>query len=138
MGVAWCSKGLVLLAVLLATYVIWRRPTFERLVQASCWLLLAVLLIAPIFRVWYVTWPLALAALLEWRPAGRAIAGLAASAAFMYILAQSPAWLDALIFLPVIVLLLYELWQVRQRGYRFTNTVQESVVVLPRAEAASD
>jgi hypothetical protein len=111
MVVAWCSKGLVLLAVLVAIYVIWRRPTFERFVQAGCWLLLAVLLIAPIFRVWYITWPLALAALLEWRPAGRAIACLAATAAFMYILVQSPAWLDALIFVPVIVLLAYELFR---------------------------
>ena len=114
--VAWCSKGLVLLAWLVALYVVWRRPTFERLLQAGCWLLLALLLITPIFRVWYVTWPLALVALLDWRPAGRAISSLVAAAPFMYIQAQSPAWMDALIFLPVIVLLAYELWQACRRS----------------------
>jgi alpha-1,6-mannosyltransferase len=113
--VAWCSKGLILLAWLVALYVVWRRPTFERLLQAGCWLLLAMLLIAPIFRVWYVTWPLALVALLDWHPAGRAVSSLAAAAPFMYIQAQSPAWLDALIFLPVVVLLVYELRQARLR-----------------------
>jgi hypothetical protein len=85
-AVAWCSKGLVLLAWLVALYVVWRRPTFERLLQAGCWLLLAMLLIAPIFRVWYVTWPLALVALLDWHPAGRAASSLAAAAPFMYCL----------------------------------------------------
>jgi len=104
-----------LLAWLVALYVVWRRPTFERLLQAGCWLLLAMLLIAPIFRVWYVTWPLALVALLDWRPAGRAVASLATAAPFMYVQAESPAWLDALIFLPVIVLLAYELRQARLR-----------------------
>ncbi|MDQ2995673.1 MAG: polyprenol phosphomannose-dependent alpha 1,6 mannosyltransferase MptB [Chloroflexota bacterium] len=89
--VMWCSKGLVLLAWLVALYAVWRRPTFERLLQASCWLLLALLLLAPVFRVWYVTWPLALVALLDWRPAGRAIASLVAAAPFLYIQAQSPA-----------------------------------------------
>jgi hypothetical protein len=113
--VAWCSKSLVLLAWLLALYAIWRRPTFERLLQAGCWLLLALLLITPIFRVWYVTWPLALVALLDWRPAGRTISSLVAAAPLLYIQAQSPAWLDALIFLPVIVGLTYELWQAHLR-----------------------
>jgi hypothetical protein len=113
--VAWCSKGLVLLAWLIALYAVWRRPTFGRLLQAGCWLLLALLLFAPIFRVWYVTWPLALVALLDWRPTGRAISSLVAAAPFLYIQAESPAWLDALIFLPVIVLLAYELWQARLR-----------------------
>jgi len=112
--VAWFSKGMVLLAWLVALYAVWRRPTFERLLQASCWLLLAVLLLTPIFRVWYVTWPLALAALLEWRPAGRTLSSLVAAAPFLYIQAESPAWLDALIFLPVIVLLASELWQARR------------------------
>jgi hypothetical protein len=111
----WCSKGLVLLAWLVALVIVWRRPTFERLLQAGCWLLLALLLLAPIFRVWYVTWPLALSALLSWRPAGRAISSLVAAAPFMYVQTAAPAWLDALIFLPVIILLAYELWQARLR-----------------------
>ena len=133
--VAWCSKGLALVAWLVAIYVVWHRPTFGRLLQAGCWLLLALLLITPIFRVWYVTWPLALVALLDWRPAGRAISSLVAAAPFIYIQAQSPEWMDALIFLPVIVLLAYELWQARRRSTYFA---QGSVVGLPRTEAATD
>jgi hypothetical protein len=113
--VSWCSKSLVLMAWLVALYIVWRRPTFERLLQAACWLLLALLLIAPIFRVWYVTWVLALVALLSWRPAGRVISSLVAAAPFMYVQAEAPAWLDALIFLPVLLLLAYELWQARLR-----------------------
>jgi hypothetical protein len=135
LAVAWCSRGMVLLAELVALMLVWRRPTFDRLLYVSCWLLLALLLIAPIFRVWYVTWPLGLAALLDWRPAGRAIASLVAVAPFMYIQVQSPAWLDALIFLPVIVLLVYELWQARLRA---TQVVYAPAVVSPRAEATTD
>ena len=131
--VAWCSTGLVLLAWLVALYAVWRRPTFEGLLQASCWLLLALLLFAPILRVWYVTWPLALVALLDWRPAGRTISSLAAAAPFLYIQAQSPAWLDALIFLPVIVLLAYELWQAHLRRRLRTDLSHGPVVFSPRA-----
>ncbi|HEU5102007.1 MAG TPA: hypothetical protein VFU22_23455 [Roseiflexaceae bacterium] len=109
------SKGLVLLAWPVALYAVWRRPTFERLLQACCWLLLAILLLSPIFRVWYVTWPLALAALLDWRPAGRTAATFAAAAPLMYLQAQSPAWVDALALLPAIGLVIYELWQARLR-----------------------
>jgi alpha-1,6-mannosyltransferase len=137
-AVAWCSKGLVLVVWLVALSMVWRRPTFERLLHASCWLLLALLLIAPIFRVWYVTWPLTLVALLDWRPAGRAISSLVAAAPFMYIQAQSPAWLDALIFLPVIVLLAYELWHARRHRHLYTNVAHGSVIVSPRSEASTD
>jgi hypothetical protein len=105
------GKALVLLAWLVALYSVWRQPTFENLIRFGCWLLLVLLLLAPIFRVWYATWPLALAALLEWRPAGRTIASLAAAAPFLYVQAASPAWMDALIFIPALVLLAYELWQ---------------------------
>ncbi len=136
-AVAWCSKGLILLAGLVALYVVWRRPAFERLLQAGCWLLLALLLIAPIFRVWYVTWPLALVALLDWRPAGRAISSLAAAAPFRYIQAESPAWLDALIFLPVIVLLAYELRQARLRRRLYTDFSHGSVFFGARGKKRS-
>lgn len=113
--VGWVSKILVALAWLLALYAVWRRPAFARLLQAGCWLLMAILLISPIFRVWYVTWPLALAALLDWRPAGRAAAVFAATAPLMYLQAEAPAWVDALALLPAIALMLYELWQARLR-----------------------
>jgi hypothetical protein len=115
--VGWCSKGLALLAWLIALYAVWRRPAFERLLLVSCWLLLALLLISPLFRAWYVTWPLALAALLDWRPAGRVICTLAAAAQLLQIPSQSPAWLDALVFLPAIILLAYELWRARRLEY---------------------
>ena len=131
--VAWCSKLLVLVAWLVALYTVWRRPTFERMLQASCWLLLALLLLTPIFRVWYATWPLALAALLDWRPTGRAISSLAAAAPFLYIQIESPAWLAALIFLPVIVLLVYELWQACLRRWLRTDFSQVSVGFSPPA-----
>jgi hypothetical protein len=133
--VAWYSKGLVLMAWLVALYAVWRQPTFERLIQASCWLLLVLLLLAPIFRVWYVTWPLALVALLDWRPAGRVVSSLVAAAPFLYIQAQSPAWLDALIFLPVIVVLIYELWQAR---HRLGVNLSLGLVVLSPRVATSD
>ncbi|MEO7911336.1 MAG: hypothetical protein ABIV47_16955 [Roseiflexaceae bacterium] len=131
--VSWCSKGLVLLAWLVALCAVWRRPTFERLLQASCWLMLALLLLAPIFRVWYVTWPLALVALLDWRPAGRTILSLVAAAPFLYIQAESPAWLDALIFLPVIIVLVYELWRAPMRRRLRTDVSDRSVVFRARA-----
>jgi len=134
--VGWCSKGLVLLAWLVALYAVWHRPTFERLIQAGFWLLLALLLLAPIFRVWYVTWPLALGALLSWRPAGRAISSLVASAPFLYILAESSAWLDALIFLPVLAVLAYELWQARLR--RLNMVVSHEPVILSLRTPTSD
>jgi hypothetical protein len=111
LAVARWSKGLVALAWLAALYAVWRRPELERLLQVGCWLLLAVLLISPLFRVWYVVWPLALAALLSWRPAGRAIGAFAAAAPIIYLQPESRAWLDGLVFLPVIALLMYELWQ---------------------------
>jgi len=126
--VGWLSKILVVLAWLVALYTVWRRPAFERLLQACCWLLLAILLISPIFRVWYVAWPLALAALLDWRPTGRIAAAFAAAAPLMYLQAESPAWVDALAFLPVIGLVLYEFWQARRR-YRASAPT-------PRAEQA--
>jgi hypothetical protein len=137
-AVAWCSKGLMVVAWLIALYAVWRQPTFERLLGVSCWLLLALLLIAPIFRVWYVTWPLALVALLGRRPAGRAISCLAAAAPFMYIQAQSPAWLDALIFLPVIVVLVYELWPTRLRRLIQPDVSQAPVALSAHGEATTD
>jgi hypothetical protein len=124
--VGWVSKGLVLVAWLVALYAVWRRPGFERLLQACCWLLIAILLISPIFRVWYVTWPLALAALLDWRPAGRTAAVFAAAAPLMYLQAASPAWVDALALLPAIALSIYELWQAWM--------LRQSKVLRPRVE----
>jgi hypothetical protein len=124
--VGWLSRGLVVLAWLVALYTVWRRPAFERLLQASCWLLMAILLISPIFRVWYVTWPLALAALLDWRPAGRSAATFAAAAPLMYLQAESPAWVDALALLPAIGLITYEFWQAWLR--------RRSRAPIPRAE----
>lgn len=117
-AVAWSSKSLIFLAWLAALYAVWRRPTFERLLQSCCWLLMAILLISPLFRVWYITWPLALAALLDWRPAGRIISTLAVAAPLAHLQSESPAWLDALVFLPVIVLAVYELWQARRARSR--------------------
>jgi hypothetical protein len=78
--------------------------------------------------VWYVTWPLALVALLDWRPAGRAISSLVAAAPFRYIQTESPASLDALVFLPVIVLLAYELQQARLRRWLCTDFSEVSVM----------
>jgi hypothetical protein len=107
----WVSKGLVVLAWLAAMLAVWRRPTFARLLAAGFWLLVVVLLVSPVFRVWYVAWPLALAALLPWRPYGRLTVVFAACAPLLYLDGVAPAWMEALVFLPVIALLLYEVWR---------------------------
>jgi hypothetical protein len=113
--VGWCAKALVVLAWILALAAVWRRPTFERVLVAGFWLFVAVLLVSPVFRVWYVAWPLALAALLDWRPAGRLVVVFAASAPLLYLDGVMPAWTEALAFVPVLALLAVELWQRRTR-----------------------
>lgn len=112
---SWGGKALVGLALLVALYRVWRRPSFERFVQSSCWLLLVALLVAPVFRVWYVTWPLALAPLLGWRPLGRLVCVFSATAPLVYLHWGPHGWSDALVFLPVIGMLAYQLRQERQR-----------------------
>jgi hypothetical protein len=113
MLVGWCSKALVVLAWMVALAAVWRRPTFERVLAAGFWLFVAVLLASPVFRVWYVAWPLALATLLDWRPAGRLVVVFAASAPLLYPDGVMPAWTEALVFVPVLALLAVELWQRR-------------------------
>ena len=89
----------------------WRHPTYERFVQSSFWGLLLTLLFGTVwFWPWYVTWPLALAALLEWRPAGLVTVAFTATALLMYagIVLRAAA---VYMILPIVVLLTWLLWQ---------------------------
>ena len=112
---AMLGKLVVLAGWLVAIYAVWRRPTFTRLLEAGCWLLLTMLLVAPVFRVWYVTWPLALAALLGWRPVARIVLAFSAAAPLIYLHWGTHGWSDALVYLPVLALLARYLWRERQR-----------------------
>jgi hypothetical protein len=60
-----------------------------------------------------------------------------AAAPFLYIQAAAPAWLEALIFLPVIVGLAYELWQAHLRR-RLHIDFSHGSVVFPTRAAKSD
>lgn len=114
---AMLGKLVVLAGWLVAIYAVWRRPTFTRLLEAGCWLLLTMLLVAPVFRVWYVTWPLALAALLGWRQVARIVLAFSAAAPLIYLHWGTHGWSDALVYLPVLALLARYLWRERQ-GHR--------------------
>jgi hypothetical protein len=127
MGLAFGSKVLFVLAWQAALYAVWRQPNFERLLQSGCWLFLAILLIAPVFRVWYVAWPLALAALLEWRVIGRLTSTFAASAPLVYLDWGSNNWFGVFVFLPVLVMLLYEFWHARVYHWRSLLKVYSAV-----------
>jgi hypothetical protein len=71
----WSGRVIMLLVWVWTCYRLWRRPSFERFVESCFWLLLAYILFATMwFWPWYTTWPLAVAALLDWKPAGRLMA----------------------------------------------------------------
>ena len=105
------SKLLFALAWLASLYAIWRRPTFERFLEVGAWLFVALLLISPVFRVWYVTWPLALSALLDWRRVGRVAYTFTVSAVCVYMDLGLNNVFTLLVFLPVIAVLLYQGYQ---------------------------
>lgn len=107
------SRGVVALAMLIGLYAIWRRPTFEQFVRSSFWLLFVTLVVALWFWPWYLTWLLPLAALLEWRRAGLITITFTATASMMYVLLKGRAYF---IFVPVLVLLAYMLWQQYRQG----------------------
>jgi hypothetical protein len=68
----WSGKVIMLLVWLWVCYRLWRQPSFERFVESCFWLLLTYILSATMWVwPWYTTWPLAVAALLDWKPAGR-------------------------------------------------------------------
>jgi hypothetical protein len=66
------------------------------------------LLAVPFFQPWYVIWPLALVALLDWRPAGVLAVAFSASAESIYLIWRVRS---LFVFVPVIALLLYLLWR---------------------------
>lgn len=112
------SKLLVALAWLVGLYAIWRRPTFERCLEVGAWLFVALLLLSPVFRVWYVTWPLALAALLDWRRVGRAVYIFGVSSVCVYIDLGLNNFFTLLVFAPVIAVLIYQCSQVLPARWR--------------------
>jgi len=109
------GRAAVLLALLVAAYAIWRRPTFTRFLEAGGWLFVAMLLAATVFRVWYVIWPLALVALLDWRPLTRIVVAFSASAPLIYLHWGTHGWSDVLVYVPVLVLIARHLWRERRR-----------------------
>jgi hypothetical protein len=120
--VQWFSKVIAGLAALAAFVALWRRPTFERFVAGAFWTLLVALLFVPWFWPWYLIWPLALAALLDWRPAGEAVAMFTSSALLVYVTMYRIMTLRAVyIFVPVLGVLAYYLWQKRLRA-QFSTT----------------
>ena len=118
-GLGTISKLLFGLGWLVALFAIARRPTLERYVASSCWLLVFLLLVAPVFRVWYVTWPLALAALLSWRHAARLVFVFSATAPLVYLHWGASGWSDALVYAPVVALLAAQLWRARATAWRW-------------------
>jgi hypothetical protein len=109
-AVGWVSRAVTAAAAVVATSEIWRRPTFGRLVEGGFWTLLLTLLVTPWFWPWYLTWPLALAALLSWRPAGLVVAAFSGTASLIYFIDHYQV-LPFLVFPPVIVLLAYLLYR---------------------------
>lgn len=110
----WLRQAIVLILWLAALHAIWRRPTFASFTQWCCWSLLGILLFATSwFWPWYVTWPLALAALMGWGTTSKVTVAFTASAAFFYIVCRvgSMSMVEELrslfIFLPVLALLAY-------------------------------
>ncbi len=104
----WGGRTIFVATWLLAAWVLWRRPTFERFVAISFWVLLSYVLFGTTwFWPWYALWPLALAAFLDWRPAGRTIVVFTATAGLVY--ADIPMRL-LYVFVPVFALLICEAW----------------------------
>lgn len=112
------SKLLFALAWLASLYAIWRRPTLERWLEIGAWLLVVLLLLSPVFRVWYATWPLALAALLDWRRAGRLAYTFTVSAVCVYVDLGLNNLFTLLVFLPVIAVVLYQCYQALPHRWR--------------------
>jgi hypothetical protein len=127
------SKLLFLLAWLAGLYAIWRKPSFERFLQSGCWVFLVILLISPVLRVWYVTWPLALAALLDWRPLGRITWSFTVTAPLIYLDWGSNNLFGVLAFVPVIAALIYEIWHAR--AYHSRSLVKVYVRYFSSKEA---
>lgn len=68
-AVGWASKALFGLGILPRWPQCGAGQRSRAGCKSACWLLVLVLIVAPVFRVWYAAWPLALAALLGWRRA---------------------------------------------------------------------
>ena len=110
-AVRWLGRAALAFTWLAMLIAVWRRPTFERFVWASFWVLLIYIVLGTTwFWPWYTILPLSLAALLDWRPAGRLALAFTATAWIIYGWLGT-AWL-ALAFAPVFALALTQLWRV--------------------------
>ncbi len=106
----------MLLTWLLGAWALWRRPSLEGFVRASFWFLLIYLMFGTLwFQPWYTPWPLALAALLDWKPAGRTMAVFTATVGITYC-PWPAAWL-LVVYVPVLALIIYHFWGVLRRGW---------------------
>jgi hypothetical protein len=118
-GFAWLSKVSFALAWTMALAVTWRRSTLERCIQGCFWVFLITLLLTSWFWSWYVLWLLALAALLDWKPAGQVATAFTATAMLVYI---DEHWiLPFFVFLPIVGLVTYHFWQERILALRFVQ-----------------
>lgn len=110
------SRAVMLLACLGAALAAWRRPTPERLLAASFWLFLLILLLAlPWFWPWYVLWVLGLTPFAGWRPARATALTLSASSLAIYLeIAPRPLY----VFGPPLALLLFSLGRALLRRRR--------------------
>jgi hypothetical protein len=80
-----------------------------------------------VFRFWYVAGPRALADLLVGRVMGRQTSTFAASAPLVYLDWGSNNWFGVFVFLPVLVMLLYEFWHARLYHWRSLLKVYSAV-----------
>jgi hypothetical protein len=111
------SKIVALLSALVAAVAVWRRPTDRRYVQSSFWMLLMTLIFVPWFWPWYLSWPLALSALLAWRPAAQVMLTFTFTAPLVYLSPYRIVKLyPLLIFLPVLAVLGWHLWLMYRVG----------------------
>ncbi len=111
----WSGRVAMLLVWLWVCYYLWRQPSFGRLVIASFWCLLSWLLcISVSFWPWYATWPLAVAALLNWKPAGRLMVVFTTLAWVLYLFWGSKGLM--LVYAPVYALIAWHLWGALRTG----------------------
>ncbi|HYN88874.1 MAG TPA: hypothetical protein VER55_10100, partial [Ardenticatenaceae bacterium] len=117
-AVKWVSRVIAVMVWVAALAAVWRWPTLERWLETSFWMLLIILLFAAIwFWPWYATWPLALAALLDWHPAGALAVAFTGTglASYTGLGGRVP---ELIMLPPVIALLIYLLVPLRRRALR--------------------
>jgi hypothetical protein len=86
-AVVGLAAGLAVVAALVQTWRVWRKPHWLGPVRASAFVLLFYLLFACLwFQPWYTVWPLALAAILPEGAVGRTVVLLSYSAAWKTII----------------------------------------------------